>query len=272
MTKPFTAAMSLFWLKKFISFWLMPLPFCLTLLLVGTAYLFSARLHRLGRRLVVMGTLLFALFGNKYVSIALVEHLEQLYPAMPELPVGGPLPAPLAACRDIVVLGGGHGDVAALSATNKLSSSALARIVEGVRLARILPRARLIVSGPGGGPGLPTHAAVLAQAAVSLGLDRSRIVLIDTAHDTEDESERVKALVGGDRVALVTSAWHMPRAAALFRHAGVAILPCPADYSARPDDRFSWGDLSWDAESLMRSTYAVRENIGYLWIWLRGKT
>ena len=81
----------------------------------------------------------------------------------------------------------------------------------------------------------------------------------------------MKAIVGSARVALVTSAWHLPRAAALFRRAGVAILPCPSDYSALTNDYFDWNDLTWDAESLTRSTYAVREDIGYLWVWLRGK-
>jgi uncharacterized SAM-binding protein YcdF (DUF218 family) len=268
MTKLFNLPMSLFWLKKSVSFWLMPLPFCLTLLVVGTCYLFSPRLNRLGRRLVTMATLLLFLFSNKFVSTALVQSLEQRYPAVPELSPGDPVPARLAACRYIVVLGGGHGDVPLLSATNKLSSSALARIFEGVRLARIFPGARLIVTGPGA-PGHPTHAAVLAAAAVSLGLDRSRIILSPEGHDTEDESQRVKAIVGSDHVALVTSAWHMPRANALFRHAGVATVPCPADYSARANVYFSWNDLGWDAESLTRSTYAVRENVGYLWVWLR---
>jgi uncharacterized SAM-binding protein YcdF (DUF218 family) len=270
MTKQFNGAMSLFWLKKFISFWLMPLPFCLTLLAVGTCYLFSPRLSRLGRRLVTMGTLLLLLFGNKAVSTALVQPLERRYPPVPEFGEGAPIPPRLAGCRYVVVLGGGHGDVAGFSATNKLSSSALARLVEGVRLARALPQAQLIMSGPAA-PGYPSHAAVLAEAAVSLGLDRTRIILIDTAHDTEDESQRVKAIVGTAHIALVTSAWHMPRAAALFRKAGVATVPCPADFSARSNAYFNWADLAWDAESLDRSTYAVRENVGYLWVWLRGK-
>ncbi len=262
--------MTLFWLKKFISFWLMPLPFCLTLLVLGSVYAFIPRLHRIGRRLLLVATVLLLLCSNKYVSTTLVQPLESKYPAAPELEAGTPIPAALGGCRFVVVLGGGHGDVAGLSATNKLSTSALARIVEGVRLARVLPQAKLIVSGPAA-PGFPSHAAVLAEAAVSLGIDRSRILLIEQARDTEDESHAVKALVGKQPVALVTSAWHMPRAAALFHKTGVTILPCPADYSARPNARLSLSDLTWDAESLTRTTYAVREDIGYLWVWLRRK-
>jgi uncharacterized SAM-binding protein YcdF (DUF218 family) len=69
----------------------------------------------------------------------------------------------------------------------------------------------------------------------------------------------------------VTTAWHLPRAAALFRRAGVDLLPCPTDYTARPSPEFYWSDVDWDVASLERSTAAVRERIGYLWVWLRGK-
>ena len=169
-----------------------------------------------------------------------------------------------------MVLGGGHNDLVGPAATNKLSSSALARIVEGVRLARMLPRAQLVVSGPGGPTG-PTHASILARAAISLGIDRSRIYQVDTARDTEDESHAVKAYVGDLPVALVTSGWHMPRAAGLFRKSGVTVLPCPTDFLGRVTLGFHLDDLTWDTESLERSTFAVRERIGYLWVWLRGK-
>jgi uncharacterized SAM-binding protein YcdF (DUF218 family) len=213
---------------------------------------------------------LLLFFGNKTFSVWLVRPLEDHYPAMPELRAGEPPPASLAACRYVVVLAGGHADMDGLAATSKLSTSALGRLVEGVRLCRALPGAELIVTGPGSPPD-PPDAAILAQAAISLGVDPGRIRQVVDAHDTEGESEAVKAIVGTGPVALVTSAWHMPRAAGLFRHAGVSVVPCPADFIGRPSREFHWNDMSWDAESLNRSTMAVREDLGYLWVWLRGK-
>ena len=261
----------LFWLKKFVTFWLMPLPFCVTLLVVGLWLTRSAKRARFGRALLIAATALLVLFSNKFMSQSLIGSLETRYPAIPELHEGAPLPAALAGCRFVVVLGAGHSDTPGLASTHKLSDSALGRIVEGVRLLRALPAARLVISGPPVGTN-PSHATVLAQAAESLGVGRDRILYVDTARDTEDEANAVKKIAGDSPVALVTSAWHMPRAAALFHHAGVHALPCPADFKGKPNADFRWEDLTWDTESLGRSTAAIHEQLGYLWIWLRGKT
>lgn len=214
---------------------------------------------------MAIGLLLLILFGNKAVSVRLLRPLEAIYPPVPEFQTGAPVPEPLRGCRYVVVLGSGHADISSWSATDKLSPSGLARLVEAFRILRALPDARLIVSGPGD-PGRPSHAAVLTAAAESLGIAPDRITLIETAHDTEDEAHIVKTIAGNTRVALVTSAWHMPRAADLFRAAGVDFVPCPTDYAARFNETFHWQDMGWDVESLERSTKAVHEFLGRLWL------
>ena len=219
----------MFWLKKFFSFWLMPVPLCMALLVSGL--LLSRRRPRLGRGLTLTAAALLILFANKFVSNGLIAPLEDRYPAVPEILADAPVPARLAGCGLVVVLGGGHVDVPAWPAVERLSGSSLGRISEAVRILRVVPNARLIVSGPGM-PGRPSHGAVQAQAARSLGIDPARIIVIDSAHDTEDEAHAVARMAGKTRVALVTSAWHMPRAAALFRDAGVDFVPCPADFVA----------------------------------------
>ncbi len=259
----------MFWLKKVVSFWLMPLPLCLALLVSGLLLARSPRRSRIGRGLLVSAAVLLLLFSNKAVSTRLLRPLEGRYPAVPEIAADAPPPASIAGSRFVVVLGAGHSDMAGLPATAQLSASALARIVEAARLLRVLPAARLVVSGPAE-PGRPSHAAVLARAAESLGIAPERITLVETALDTEDESLAVARLAGGARVALVTSAWHMPRAAALFRRAGVDFAPCPADFVSRGNSQFRWADLKWDSESLERSTLAVHEWVGLLWLRLRG--
>ena len=260
----------MFWAKKLLTFWVLPVPLCLTLLITGVILTCFTRRVRLGRGLLIAGTLLLLLLSNKVVSTWLVRPLEARYPAVPELSGNAGPSAELAACEYVVVLGGGHSDTPGLSALSQLSPSARGRLIEGVRLLRALPSARLITSGPAVGHN-PSHAAVLARAAASLGVETHRVLLIENARDTEDEAAAVRRLAGTAPVALVTSAWHMPRAAALFRKTGVTILPCPADFTARINQDFRAVDLTWDTASLERSTWAVRERIGYLWVWLRGK-
>jgi uncharacterized SAM-binding protein YcdF (DUF218 family) len=189
---------------------------------------------------------------------------------MPEWVADGAPPTELAACRFVVVLGGGNGFTPGMAPNHLLSAGSLARIVEGTRLLAQLPAAKLVVSGPAI-RARETHATVLARTARALGVPAERIVYIDQARDTEEEAAAARRLVADGPVALVTSAWHMPRAVALFRHEGMRVLPCPADYLTHAGDGWALNDLLCDVNALERSTLAVRERIGYFWIWLRGR-
>jgi uncharacterized SAM-binding protein YcdF (DUF218 family) len=257
-----------FWLKKVIGYWLMPVPACLALFAIGVVLLWRKR-TRSGRIVLTTVVVLFALLSNKYVSAALIRPLEFRLPPVPELSPTA-VPPKLAACRFVVVLGAGNGFAPGLSALADLSTSARARITEAVRILRVLPDAKLLVSGPAEGKHA-SHATVLERAAVSLGVDPKRIERIEHARDTEDEANAVRKRVGDAPVALVTSAWHMPRAAGLFAGAGVDALPCPTDYTSYSDGQFHWRDFLWDIESLQRSSFAIRERTGLIWVHLRGK-
>lgn len=259
----------LFWLKKTVSFWLMPLPFCIALLTAGWWLARFPRRVKLARTFGGLGLAFLLLFGNRTVSTWLVRPVEFYYPAIPEFEVSTPPPA-LAACRYVVVLGSGHSDTPGWSANNQLCAAAVARIMEALRLLRGVPNAKLVVSGPGY-RAHPTHAAVLAKVATTFGVDAARIVQIDQGYDTEDEAALIHAAVGNAPVAIVTSAAHMRRAAALCRKNGLTVLPCPTDYTLHPNPEWRGLELGWDLESLGRSTWAVRETIGYAWVWLRGK-
>ncbi|MDB6169340.1 MAG: hypothetical protein JWM88_2204 [Verrucomicrobia bacterium] len=261
----------LFWMKKALSYWLMPLPYCLALMVICVVLIFSKRRARAGKILLASGALLLLTLSNKQVGIALLRPLENQFPAIPEIALGAPLPPPLQACRAIVVLGGGHVDAAGLSAIAKLSPAAASRLMEGVRLARLLPEASLVVSGPSAGDGA-THASVLAGAAISLGVDPRRIIQIDTARDTDDEVQEIKRRLGPKaHFALVTSAWHMPRAVALMRRAGLDPLPCPADFLTRANRDSRASEWLFDLSGLERSTWAIYERLGTAWAKMQGK-
>ena len=260
-----------FWLKKAIGYSIEPVAALTALLVIGVILLRMPRRARAGRILVTIAAVAFALLANKAVSMWLVRPIETRYAAIPELASGEPLPAPIAAARYVVVLGGGNGHTPGVAALDELSTSARARITEAVRLLRLLPDAKLIVSGPADAYSPVTHATVLERAAISLGIRADRIQRIEHARDTEDESLATKRRVGNAPLILVTSAWHMPRAMALFHSAGLEPVPAPTDYTSHYDGSLHWRDLLFDVESLDRSTVAIRERVGYLWIALRGK-
>ena len=259
----------LFWLKKALTAPFLPLYFALFTGLLGSALLWTKR-QKAGRALVTAAALCLAIFANKGVALLLIAPLENQYTAIPEARFATDLPAQVTACRAIVVLGGGHTDTTGLSRLNQLSSSALSRLAEAVRLARLLPDAKLIVSGYNG-PDHPSHAQILAEAAMSLGVAPERIMRMDDTRDTEDEALELARRLGHEPFLLVTSAWHLPRAVALCEKAGIHPVPVPADSMARPGADTGWQLVAWDLGALERSTKAIHERLGLLWVRLRGR-
>ena len=260
----------LFWLKKIFTVPFLPLNFALLAGFCGLAFLLWTKRAKLGRCLIVLAFATLALASNKSVALLLIQPLESLYPALPPAATASDLPSQTQACVAIVVLGGGHSDSPQLSFVNQLSSSALSRLAEGIRLARLFPKSRLIVSGYSG-TNQRSHAQVLAEAAVSLGVSPERIVRFDQTRDTDDEAQAIRRELGQQPFLLVTSAWHMPRAMALCQKAGLHPIPAPADFMARPGADRSWDLLAFDLGALERSTKAIHERLGFFWARLNGR-
>ena len=75
---------------------------------------------------------------------------------------------------------------------------------------------------------------------------------------------------GLQRVLLVTSAGHMPRALATFKSAGIDAAPAATDFRVTHQDRRTAIDFLPDAEALSRTTDAIKETISYLYYWWKG--
>ena len=78
---------------------------------------------------------------------------------------------------------------------------------------------------------------------------------------------------------LVTSAIHMPRSVALFKHQGIEVIPAPADYTVTQqgwDNMFSPDlpslliNLLPNASSLSLTTNALKEYLGLFVYHLQG--
>jgi len=243
-------------LKKLVSYFLLPFPLSLTLALGGVTVLWFTARARTGRMLVTVSTALL-LFASWYPT-------SQWFLSPLHRRTGLADPAVAAAgARWIVVLGAGYDARQTAPATSRLSPYTLERLVEGIRVYRALPGAKLIMSGRGYGE-LPTEAAVMKQAAQALGVPGTDILLEAESEDTPDEARLIRPMVGSDRVVLVTSAVHMERSARLFEKQGISIIEAPAGFW--PGQFSIWPN----SERLGWVEGAEHERLGLLWARLRG--
>jgi uncharacterized SAM-binding protein YcdF (DUF218 family) len=233
------------------------------MLLLGAGVVVGfTRRRRLGRGLAIAGFVVLVVFSLGPVADGLSGLVEQRSQAL--MPA-----APLDGVAAVAVLGAGYEPEPGRPATAWLQTAGLERLVEGVRVLRLAPGSQMVVSGWGGGRDLST-AEVMARAAVSLGVEPSRIVRFDAPRDTAEEIAALHALVGTRKVVIVTSAGHMPRALELAAHAGLEAVAAPASAA---EDVSAVGLRKWvpSADALLRSTAAVHEWLGRAWMGLVGR-
>ena len=254
----------MFLFKKLVAPFLMPVPVCLALVLLGLALVWLTRRQRAGKWLATLGALSLLLLGYGTVSSRALVSLERRYaPA-------GDVSGAAGRVRWVVVLGGGSSADEGLPAVQRLSEGTLARLVEGIRLQRQLPGSRLLLSGGsvfGSGPDTETMRAL----AVELGVDPSALDLDAVSPDTETQAEVVRARLGAEEFYLVTSASHMPRAVALFRKAGTNPLPAPTHFLTQENKGVAPGNFFPAAGGLRIAEAAAYEYLGLVWAKVRGK-
>jgi uncharacterized SAM-binding protein YcdF (DUF218 family) len=160
-------------------------------------------------------------------------------------------------------------DDEALPLSSRLGSPTLHRLLEGVRLWRLLPGSRLLLSG-GQGFGHVSEAELMARAAGLMGVAAEHVVLESQSQDTAQQAEFLAPRLAGQRFILVTSALHMPRAMFLFRRQGLDPAPAPTDYQVRLTDttRYAPGWFFPSPYRLNQVQAAWHEYLGLGWYWL----
>jgi uncharacterized SAM-binding protein YcdF (DUF218 family) len=209
-------------------------------------------------RLIVAALVLFYVASTPVVSEALIGRLEDRYPAQT-----------IAGCAPVdavIVLGGilnpNHAGMDFPSWGDGVN-----RFTVGVALIRAGKAGAIVFSRacyPWENPRV-TEGDILRVQAIALGVPSEKIVLTPLVADTADEARAAAALCrehGWKHVLLVTSGWHMPRAAWLFKHAGVDFTPFPVGFerdSRRPRTLL---DFLPNAGSLGTTETALRERYG----------
>lgn len=254
--------MSLF-LSKLLPLFLYPLG--LSLLLTGAACFLWRK-----QRAAVLGMLAFS-FGLLWTaSMPLVADyclasLEWRY-----------LPVPITdmpPAEAIVVLGGAVAGPKPPRLEVELSDAA-DRVLYAARLYRA-GKAPVVIASGGTLPwaSVPAEAPFIVTLLKEWGVPKEAVLLEAASPNTRDNALNSKRLAderGIRTVLLVTSAAHMPRAAATFETVGLRVIPAPTDYHVAYRDELNVFDLLPSADALAATTVSLKEYLGWLYYRWRG--
>jgi uncharacterized SAM-binding protein YcdF (DUF218 family) len=258
-----------FYVSKLIWAALQPSSLIALFILAGLVTMILRPTWRVGRRLAFGGVLVFFIAGLSPLANLLILPLEQRYPP-PDLAAVEP------SVRTIIVLGGAEDGRISHARSQLTLNERGERITAAIGLARRMPRADLLVSA--GAAGVLQSERAGGEAIVAFwrdaGIAPDRIRVEEESLTTYENATVAKRLLrpqAGERFLLVTSAFHMPRSVAAFRHAGFDVVPYPVDFRTA-----GWSDLSRfmssPATGLRRLDEAAREWTGLLGYRLLGRS
>ncbi len=254
----------MFYLSKIVWAAFQPSSVIAILLVLGLPMV--ARGKRFGLPLLLSATALYLIAGFSPLANWLVIPLERSAKAGAEEKIDG--------AAGIIVLGG------AISRTDEsgrvLMSDSAGRMIEALRLAQQRPELPLIFTGGKAllfdSPERETEAELARRFFESFGIAPPRLKLEDRSRNTLENAVFTARLLQprpDQRWVLVTSAFHMPRAKALFEAQGFRIIPRAGDFRTNSsEDR--WRIFSKPSEGLQRLDMAAKEWVGIFVARLRG--
>jgi uncharacterized SAM-binding protein YcdF (DUF218 family) len=202
------------------------------------------------------------LFGSTTISSSLIGTLEKPY-------IGGTIDGNTTA--DAVVVLGGYTSGGDEELTGIDASETFDRILTGIELIKAGKAGRLYV---GGGMYWSNDGRKSEHSVIEPWIKRWELadVPIDTLGDsgnTYGESQAVKKLMdenGWGEIFLVTTAWHMPRAQAVFESSGVKVIPVGCGFRSVPKGKLKVLPSIDRLESLQ---IFLQEKVG--WMYYRSK-
>ncbi len=228
-----------------------PETLLLLALLAGTLALLRGR-RRLGAGLSLGALALCVLIGAAPVHNLLLRPLETRFPAGPNL----------HELEGIIVLGGAEAVFETQDWGAPQLNDAADRYLAAIALARAHPAAVVLFAG-GGAQLSPQgeEAEIARRILVAAGVAPERILLENRSRNTVENARKARALAPEALTgewALVTSAFHMPRAVGTFCAAGWRrITAWPTDFRSAP-----WRPHWAFAENLQHLNTGAREWLG----------
>jgi uncharacterized SAM-binding protein YcdF (DUF218 family) len=248
---------------KLLKPFLLPPTLIVAAFAIGLVLVWRNR-KRSGLR-VLLGTLIvYVLLSLDPVANGLAWTLERRYAA----------PTSFDAHRDaaaIVILAGGATEADGDRLVGELSGSSWRRLWGGITAYRALGGAVPIVySGGSGDPfNVISHEAELARSyAIAAGVPADAFTTETASRTTYENGTAVarflreqKPDAAHPKILLVTSAWHMPRATAVFERLGVEVVSAPVDFLGRTA-RLTPLNLFPSVDAFSASTLSIHEWIG----------
>ncbi len=224
-----------FTLKNIISSFVMPLPLAFTIGIIGLFLLFFKKEKQASIFLLVSFTLIF-LFSYNPISNKLIHSLEVEYPAVKKVD---------KSVKYALLLGGDFQD-------------------RGYAILEIYNQNKnitIITSGYAGKNPI-SEAMKNKKRLIKLGVPESSIIALESARDTIEEAEVIKNRLHEKPFYLVTSAYHMPRAYAIFQSFQLHPIAYPTGKLAKEVSISSF----ISAGSAYQSQIAMHEYISLLWL------
>ncbi len=145
------------------------------------------------------------------------------------------------------------------------------RFIQAVKLYKLGIIKHLLISG-GNGKQDDNHfreAAWVKGELITLGVPDSVIFVEDKSDNTNDNAINSKQILDSLSLKppylLITSAWHVPRAALIFQKAGVPVVSFPCNYTSGRGS-FSFWDLLPRPSVLMSWDPYLKEVVGYYYV------
>ncbi|MFW7343425.1 YdcF family protein [Pollutimonas sp. H1-120] len=229
----------------------------LALLVLGCLLLWRCY-RRSGLVLILVSAGVLAILSMPFTALHLI-HTLQVYPAVH--------PADMAKAQAIVVLGGGISHDQPEYAADVSNNATLERLRYTAFLYNQHELPILVTGGtPSGGE---AEGWVMKRELESLFNVPVRWLEVESDNTAQNAafSRKILQAYGVDTIALVTHAWHMPRAKQIFEKAGFNIIPAPTGFYTKGFK----GIMNFipQAEYLNLSNIAIREWIGMGWYRLR---
>jgi uncharacterized SAM-binding protein YcdF (DUF218 family) len=256
----------MFYLSKIVWAFLQPSTLIAIVLMAG--FFLAVRRKRSALPVLFSGIALYLIAGFSPLANWLLIPLENRAEIGAAEPIDG--------AAGIIVLGGATNGARESGDRKVILNDAADRMIEAVRLALQHPDLQVIFSGGSGeffpNGSLEPEAELARRFFEGFKIAPPRLKLEDRSRNTLENAVFTAELVKpqrDQRWVLVTSAFHMPRARALFEAQGFHIIPRPGDFRTfGPQDR--WQIFGKPSDGLRRLDVAAKEWVG-LWIsWLRG--